>query len=129
MEKVYMCGPFEKKEELRKWGEFLTEKCDIEVVSRWLNGSHDGDGDVTEPLLLRRFAYEDLEDIEKCDVVVAMAGHGGVSGGRHWECGYAMAKGKRIIIVGQRENAFQYTCDYCRTIEDAAVAITTSTMF
>lgn len=121
MEKVYMCGPFGKKAELKKWAEYLEQACGVEIVSRWLSVSHDGDGDGDNtPFELRMFANEDIEDIERCDLVVAMTGQGGVSGGRHWECGYAQAKGKSVILVGTPENVFHYTCSRCQTIEQAA---------
>ena len=119
MEKVYMCGPFGKKAELKKWGEYLEQACGVEIVSRWLNGSHGSDQSVS-PFYLCQVAYDDIEDIERCDIVVAMIGQGGVSGGRHWECGYAQALGKLIILVGQHENIFHHTCSQCATIELAA---------
>lgn len=50
-----------------------------------------------------------LEDIERADVVILLnpkALHGMGTGGRHTECGMALALRKPLLIVGEAENVF-----------------------
>ena len=80
-----------------------------EVMARWLNGSHEMREGADHAEESRRFAEEDLRDIERADLFIlfnnpdALAS---VRGGRHAEFGYALAQGKLLIIVGSRTNVF-----------------------
>lgn len=64
---------------------------------------------------IETFSYEarrDLEQVAEADVVVTFTENPKKSkyttGGRHVECGYALAKGKELLVVGPKENVFHY---------------------
>ena len=80
----------------------------VEVLSDWL------DLDFTlhyTPEQLHEEALKDLKAIDECDVFILynpVMTHRKGTGGRHLEMGYALARGKHIIVVGEtRENVFQ----------------------
>lgn len=109
--KVYLAARFSRLAELNGYRAEL-EALGIEVTSRWLRGGHEWSGvpDHDIPIGAQaRFAAEDLEDIDAADVVVCFTeapGTGPARGGRHVEMGYAIARGKTVLIVGHRENVF-----------------------
>jgi hypothetical protein len=79
-------------------------------TARWIDQKLDADSDAN----MRDRATMDLEDLELAGVLVAfteapraMVEHGG-RGGRHVELGYALSRGKKILLVGPRENVFHY---------------------
>lgn len=126
--KVYLAARYSRREELVGYRNDLNQLGSIipglylRVTSRWLNGSHEAhklgpNGMRVIPrsgytnTQARRFAREDLADIDEADVVVVFTEEhvprGNVGrGGRHVEFGYALAKGKKIIVVGPIENVF-----------------------
>lgn len=57
-----------------------------------------------------KFAEDDLADVQACDLLIAFTEvprtGGRNRGGRHVELGIAIGQGKRIMIVGPRENIF-----------------------
>ena len=58
-----------------------------------------------------KFAEDDFADVQACDLLIAFteqprAAGGRNRGGRHVELGIAIGQGKRVIIVGPRENLF-----------------------
>ena len=54
-------------------------------------------------------AEEDLFDIDQSDALLLLTQHEPhVAGGRHVEAGYALARGKRLYILGPRENIFYH---------------------
>src|SRR4029079_13196343 len=78
-----------------------------EVTSRWIEG---GRGD--DPELVA--AIEDVGDLERADCLVTFTERPernvawAARGGRHVEFGIALATGKRLCIVGPRENIFHH---------------------
>lgn len=75
-----------------------------EVTSSWLSGLQDGHPDA-------ECAATDEADVRRSDVFVLFSEKRDASedrgrGGRHVEFGMAYAMGKRIIVVGERENVF-----------------------
>lgn len=56
----------------------------------------------------------DLADVDRADVLVALNPPGWEdrgTGGRHVELGYALAKQKRVVLVGHSTNIFHYLSD------------------
>lgn len=109
MTTIYLAGRFTRKDELATYANDL-EALGYTVTSRWLTGTHDA---TTEHALtdadLARFAREDLEDIDAADWLIFFAetpDAGYMSGGRHVEFGYALAKGKSVYVIGPAENVF-----------------------
>ncbi len=80
----------------------------MHVTARWISGAHETDAGVPD----LKAALEDIQDVEAADIVVSFTETGDVPGrsrgGRHVEFGYALAKGKRLIVVGTRENVFHH---------------------
>ncbi len=123
--KIYLAARYSRREELCGYRTQLQQRG-YTVTSRWLNGGHqidhagkqiggDGehlveDGTAEEAKALRRhFAVEDVEDVYAADMLIAFteqprSGHS--RGGRHVEFGLAIARGKKVIVVGPRENVF-----------------------
>jgi hypothetical protein len=84
---------------------------DVKVVSRWIDLKEEAGGFLTAPHDHVRYAQADLEDIDECDVLVGFTasylGNAGPGrGGRHVEWGYALARGKRLVLIGAREHIF-----------------------
>jgi nucleoside 2-deoxyribosyltransferase len=103
---VYLAAQFARRDELRGYRDALAVSG-VVVTSRWLD-SHEDDGHCM-PAYLARCAVEDLEDIDRADMVVCFTESPETSakrGGRHVELGYALARGKTVIVAGPRENVF-----------------------
>jgi nucleoside 2-deoxyribosyltransferase len=107
--KVYIAAPFGDLKFAALIAKGLKQTADIDCTSRWLTAESD---------LSDTWARNDLADIDSADVFVALnaeawnrpeAQKG--SGGRHVELGYALAKGKPIVLVGVRSNIFHFHSD------------------
>ena len=84
---------------LRLWGHVIS--------GRWLTGSHYS----TIPDDQACYAEEDLQDIDAADAVIIFQlpiDHPEASSGRHIEFGYALGRGKHVILVGQQTSVFHY---------------------
>lgn len=119
--KVYLAARFSRLPELIEYKYDLETYDGIAVTSRWLLGGHEFVGIPDDEIAIEhqaQFARDDLEDIEAADMVVCFtepSRSGPARGGRHVEYGYALARGKDILIVGHRENVF-----YCLPDADFA---------
>jgi nucleoside 2-deoxyribosyltransferase len=110
--KVYLAGRYSRRSELRALIPLLKER-NITVQSRWLNETLALDAKLSDvsPALCREFAQVDLDDIDAADTLVFFAEDplvGTPRGGRHVEFGYALAKGKRLVVIGAQENIFHF---------------------
>lgn len=133
-EKIYLAARYGRRLELCQVRDRLLKRGHP-VCARWLDGAHQID-DQGAPLgedgeravesggpeaakMAHHFATEDETDIILADTVVcftepprsiAFASSSLVAaasrGGRHVELGLALAHGKRVIVVGHRENVF-----------------------
>jgi len=115
--KLYFAARFSRLPELVRFRDELTAAApgygaEIEVNSRWLLGGHEWVGTADDDIPVDRlaeFARDDIEDLMAADAMVCFTESprsGPARGGRHVEFGYALAMGKRIIVVGYRENVF-----------------------
>ena len=115
MNKIYMAARFSKRHVLQRWQDDLVP-MGYKIVSRWsLRGSNHqiptGLSKRASDAERERFAREDIEDIDKCDCVISLMeeeSRNNSRGGRHVEFGYAMGRGKRLIIIGPRETVFHH---------------------
>lgn len=110
---VYIAAPFQMQATAQAMSDMLDE-VGIACTSRWLKAV-DCPSDAA--------ARECLEDIDRCDVVVAInlatwADRG--TGGRHFELGYAFARQKPILLAGARTNVFHHLEDllHIDTLDD-----------
>lgn len=122
---VYLAARYSRRLELCGYREKL-RMAGIDVTSRWLNGSHqldnagrpvggDGgermfeDGSAQADHLRDKFATDDFDDVIAARTLVAFTEEprsGNSRGGRHVELGIALGTGKRVIVIGPRENVF-----------------------
>lgn len=108
---VYLAGAYSRRVEIAEYARAL-ELVGYTVTSRWLDGTHDYDG--TEDAYgkhLKRAAWAriDLDDIDRAQMVVVFGETGPTPrgrGGRHVEYGYALARGKTLFVIGNRDNIF-----------------------
>lgn len=101
MAKVYMASLFSRREELEALAPLL-EKAGHKNNARWVYGGEDG-------LSLEDISKLDLDDVDECDIVLSFTHPRGTKtpgGGRHVEFGYGLARGKRMVLIGPRENVF-----------------------
>jgi hypothetical protein len=115
MTAYYLAARYSRNPELCEYRDELCAKIPGSVVtSRWID-QHAGELEAsytpevlaTRPAECWTFGAHDLEDLDAAQVIVSFTGAGGGGkGGRHIEHGYAIAAGKRLVVVGPRENIF-----------------------
>ena len=101
MIKAYLAARYERRGELLGYIERLAD-AGIEVTSTWLTLEMDN---------LANAAQMDLNEIRSADMLIFFSEDpltAWVRGSRCVEYGYALAAGKQIIVIGQRENCFHW---------------------
>ena len=115
MTKIYLSGQFEDGLALSDVRRELMS-AGYAVTSSWLDSAASAPetsraADADAAVRLAAIARQDMQDIVAADVVVVFnppeACHVG-RGGRHVETGYALALGKRVVVVGARGNVFHW---------------------
>lgn len=113
----YLAGRFARTDELLGIRDVI-EALGGEVTSRWIHGDHkiddSGKPDNDHTPSPEQLAQEDVEDVKRADVLIAFTEEPrsfASRGGRHVELGIALGLGKRIIVVGPRENVFCWLPD------------------
>lgn len=108
--KIYIAACFIQQAEVRAKADQLVA-LGHECTSGW-RYEPAGAGDGSEPEHAGRYAQaalDDLEDISRSDLFVLLTELVSRSGGKHVETGFAMARSKRIVIVGRpAENVFHW---------------------
>lgn len=107
--KIYLAAMFSRRKEMETYAQRF-KNAGHEITARWVFG---GETDTTfnKDLTRERAAAIDLEDVDAADCVISFTHPRGTKtpgGGRHVEFGYALAKGKRLILIGERENVFHH---------------------
>ena len=100
---VYIAAPWECRHDAARYARVF-RIAGYAVTSEWWRSTETSDAQ----------ARADLAAIDAADLVVVLnppqyAAHG--TGGRHVELGYAIAKGKRILVLGDRSNLFHWLAD------------------
>lgn len=116
--KIYLAAPYAARDRIKRYSDELT-RIGYTVTSSWLDESHPiGDGTTGAATGLddgqvALQASTDLADIDKADLLVLFTSDtarvgifSAISGGRHIETGYAIAKGLPVLVVGEPENIF-----------------------
>jgi len=121
---IYLASRYSRREELCEYREQL-RAAGHHVTSRWLNGEHQAlDTNGSElpgtPQQAMTFAADDFGDLMAADVVISFTEPPRSApnrGGRHVEFGMAIATGKRVLVVGYRENVFHCLprVEFCET--------------
>lgn len=106
--KIYLAASFDSKASMREH-RTLAESFGHKVTSTWIDLPDD------MPLMSDRLDCEkgqvargDLNDIDQAQALVYFAGGSTTTGGKNIELGYALAKGMRIILVGDKSSVFHY---------------------
>ncbi|HEX3696223.1 MAG TPA: hypothetical protein VH374_12640 [Polyangia bacterium] len=104
--RIYLAARYDRRFEMLGIASDLVRAGHV-VTSAWIEG---GRGDGSEVVA----ATEDMEDLSSADCLVAFTEEPtrgvpwAARGGRHVEFGVALAAGKRLCIVGPRENVFHH---------------------
>lgn len=129
MKQIYLASRYSRRLELCGYREEL-QKSGYLVQARWLNGGHqlsnsgipigesgealvEGDDGQSEKAaqLRARLAADDWEDLTSADIIISFTEaprSNASSGERHVEYGIALGLGKRVIVIGYRENIFHW---------------------
>jgi hypothetical protein len=110
--KIYLAARYSLKNEIREKAQDLIN-LGIEVTSSWLQEPHNPNIQLTEVSdeLNSFYARQDIEDIRRAEWLVLFSQSPtlpGVRGGRHVEFGYALGLGKKLMVVGPKENIFHH---------------------
>lgn len=111
--KIYLAARFSRREELIDYADSLKEDGH-EITSSWVYGGEDG-------LSREDIAKLDVCDVLRADMVVLFTepyGTAVAGGGRHTEFGIGLGTGKKLAIVGEREQIF---CWYPGVIQEPSV--------
>jgi len=111
--KIYLAARYGRKHEMQEYASYLETIGHI-ITSRWLV-SHEAEETKANYNayyeVLETYALEDLEDVDRAEAVVSFTHKRGTpvsGGGRHVEFGYGYARGKRMIIIGEKEHIFHH---------------------
>lgn len=129
--RLYLAGAYCARDALRDVADHL-DAAGHTVTARWLQATHAIHSGTEGAAVDQSDGYaqthvdEDFADIDAADVLVLftagfIAADLGVqgnlrAGGRHIETGYALAKGKPVIVVGEVENIFHRGA--CLVVDD-----------
>lgn len=106
---IYLAAAYSRAAEMRTVADVLRGDGH-EITARWIEGKHDVPPAGIEPGSREHDAWaaqDDLDDIDRSECIVSFTGGGNRSrGGRHVEFGYGLARGLRMVIVGEREPVF-----------------------
>lgn len=108
MSTIYLASPWISRDGTRTVRGELVGNGHI-VTSRWL--------DVPEGAAVpdrERGLHEarmDFEDIDRADTILVLTDARPIGAGHHVELGYALARGKRVIVVGPVKSVFHYLAD------------------
>lgn len=105
MNRIYLAGPYGRRDELSHYADRL-EHFGYTITSTWLRS---GEWEAREQVTRASSAVTDYYDLLLSDTLVCFTepeGSGCSRGGRHVEFGVALAYGKKVVVVGPRENIF-----------------------
>lgn len=108
--RIYLAARYREKNRMKQFQKELIERGHT-VTSTWMNETYAPDvkmEDLSEDQM-RYFANRDLDEIEESDVVFLFTVAPTteiVRGGSIFEAGYAMGKGKKLLVIGPAQNIF-----------------------
>lgn len=111
--RFYIAARYGRKAEAKALAVRLI-KLGHEVTSTWVDQAEDEMLYTEGPQAAGNFARKDYAEIDAADGLVALSEDETNTwgrGGRHVEFGYAAGRGKRLIVVGPKENLFHYDPD------------------
>lgn len=111
--KIYLAAPFSLKDILREHARLIRKKGH-EVTSGWLLERINPKKDIEDGENYRKQAERDIYDINRSDLFVLFTTNPKEwikRGGKHFEAGYAYAKGIPVEVIGPNENIFYFLRD------------------
>lgn len=96
---VYLSSSFADKQETEKKATQLAA-LNMEVTSGWLNHNEE-DINESNTEILRHWGEENLQDIDRASVFCLVIDKPSTGGGLFMELGYALARNKYVMVVGQ----------------------------
>lgn len=112
--KIYIAARFSKRPEANELAQHL-KTLGHSITSRWVLPDSDhvvptGMSKQAADSERRRFAMEDIEDVQACDWMISFMEEprNNSRGGRHVEFGVALGLGKKLTIIGPRETVFHH---------------------
>jgi nucleoside 2-deoxyribosyltransferase len=116
--KVYVAARYPQIKQAQA-AEAILQREGHETTARWTDPAKQAG------LGLSQRAVMDLEDVELADALLLLSEREGTlvsGGGRHFEMGYALALGKRVVVAGEHEHIFCYhpSVTVCPTVTTAA---------
>lgn len=110
--RAYLAAAYSRRERIQKVAAYLESKG-VEIVSTWLQETYSPTIDIrTLPGGINQaLAEKDIEEIRSCDTLIFFAEEQDAQpprGGRHVEFGVALGLGKRVVVVGAKENIFHH---------------------
>lgn len=111
MTTVYIAASWSRQLEMREVAKTL-KIYGVQVTSRWLYE----ESTRTTDKFRRACALIDVEDVERAQILIRFSDNLNgdpvpshlATGARHFEMGYAWGLGKPIIVVGERQHAFDF---------------------
>ena len=101
--KIYIAASFPRKEDAITLANEL-KKAGHQIVSKW----HDEDNEYATEEQMPIRARRDIIDMERCHMMVQLTGDNLSHGGRHCECGLAVALHKEVVLIGTREQVIHW---------------------
>jgi hypothetical protein len=104
--RIYLAARYDRRHEMRDVARRL-RAAGHAITSIWIEGLHEGVPEVIS-------AIDDWDGVAEADCVVSFTEHPtdnvswAARGGRHVEFGIGLALGKRLCVVGPRENIFHH---------------------
>lgn len=109
--KLYVAARYEDIRDARAIASAL-RGAGHEVLASWLRGDPANTYDAMTPTTKADEARRDLAEIDACAGFVKYQSDARTTtGGAHFETGYAVAKGKRVFVVGEAGNVFHHLPD------------------
>ena len=106
--RVYLAAAYERHAEMQGVRDILTA-FGHEITSRWIDRAEKSPRETAGALSSNRpdlpqEARLDLADVDNAEAIILFTGGG--RGGYHTEYGFALGRGKYLIVVGDREHVF-----------------------
>lgn len=126
--KIYLAVRFGRQEEMKAIKKQIVE-LGYDVVSRWLEVEFSGTRAEERATDKHREKWSliDYYDVKDCDTIVNFTEPPDSCGrgGRHVEFGLATAWGKRLVVIGYRENVFHHLpqVEFYETLEQFLAAL------
>ena len=112
MKTIYLAGPFFKGTEIKNI-EYAEKVLDCRGFSFFSPMRHYVDAKAGTPEWAHKIFELDRSEIDKADIVVALYYGSEGDTGTAWECGYAAAVGKPVILVHVTEGADSNVMMHC----------------